>query len=426
MGPEGRCLHCGAGGHVWTIQDWRPLLKLSLMIVLGFSFVRLVVSENSDKQQELAAEYYATGMRAMDAQHPAVAVGALENSLIYSHDNFETQLKLTDALLASGATSEAVDQLHSFLEQRPDDAQVNLKLARLEARRQHVDSALRYYLAAIEGDWPEHTDPFPQRIAVRFESAEYLVEQGRTQEADWALQALAAILPAAWPEQLKLGDMFLRVGDAQRALNVYETELTVDRDNGRDNRLALMGAARASMATGSYASARRYLKELKPPTDESLSLEAELGRIESLDPFAPDLTAKDRAERTITVYRIAARRLEQCGVPGLPAPAAENTATAEQGGQTPEASAPSIPIPSNSTSASPAKAPEHWGELRRWAGQLAPMMNERKLRGRDDLIESTMRFAFQAEMAAAKQCGKAAADDEALLRLAQGRLGAGQ
>ena len=152
LGEDGRCLHCDASGHVWTIQDWRPLLTLSLVIVLGFSFTRLVVTQYDEKRQALAAEYYAAGLRAMDAQKPAEAVDALENALIYSHDNFQYQLKLTDALLASGATSEAVAQLHSFLEQRPGDAQVYLKLARLEARRHHVDEALRYYLDAIEGD----------------------------------------------------------------------------------------------------------------------------------------------------------------------------------------------------------------------------------------------------------------------------------
>ncbi len=55
------------------------------------------------------------------------------------------------------------------------------------------------------------------------------------------------------------------------------------------------------------------------------------------------------------------------------------------------------------------------------------MMSRQKLRGRDDLVESTMRFAFQAEMDAEKDCGAASSlDDEALLLLARRRLGAMQ
>ena len=397
LDAQGRCRHCEQAGHVWTIQDWRPLLTLWLVIALGFSFTRLVVNGYNEQRQKLADKYYADGARAMDEQHPEQAVEAFEGALIYSHDNFQYQLKLTDALLASGATSEAVAQLHSFLDQRPTDAQVNLKLARLEARRHHVDEALRYYLAAIEGDWPEHTDPFPQRIAVRFESAEYLVDQGRREQAEGALQALAAVLPASWPEQGKLGDLFLRIGDAGRALNVYQAELNQD----PENEAALLGAAKASVAGAGYASARRYLMALKPPTDESRTLLARLDRMEALDPFArnasaPSATEAARTQRTMTAFHIAERRMAGCNA-------------AIQGASE--------------------KAQEHWRELQRWAGQLAPMMNERKLRGRDDVIESAMRFAFQAEMAAENLCGSASSaslDDEALLLLARARMGAMQ
>jgi tetratricopeptide (TPR) repeat protein len=418
LGEDGRCRHCEDGGHVWTIQDWRPLLTLSLVIVLGLSFTRLVVSQYNEKRQELAAEYYAAGIHAMDAQQPAAAVDALESALIYSHDNFQYQLKLTDALLASGATSEAVAQLHSFLDQRPGDAQVNLKLARLEARRHHVDGALRYYLAAIEGDWPEHTDPFPQRIAVRFESAEYLVEQGRREEAEGALQALAAVLPVAWPEQGTLGDLFLRNGDAGRALKVYQAELEVD----QDNEAAMLGAAKASMAV-SYTGARRYLRAVKPPTEESRRLLAQLDRMDGLDPFAPNATGNDRTKRTVAAFRIATERLARCGAAAGASLKSESSGAATGNAALPAAGAWGAAEKNGNANA---KAQDHWSGLRKWAGQLAPMMNERKLRGRDDVIESTMRFAFQAEMAAEKECGKATPDDEALLLLARERMGAGR
>ena len=361
------------------------MLTLSLLIALGFSFTRLLVTQYDDKRQALASEYYTAGLHAMDAQKPAAAVGALENALIYSHDNFQYQLKLTDALLASGATSEAVAQLQSFLAQRPGDAQVYLKLARLEARRHHVDEALRYYVASVEGEWPEHTDPFPQRIAVRFEAAEYLVEQGRQAEAEEALQALDAVLPASWPEQGKMGDLFLRNGDAGRALKVYQTELEVD----DENEAARLGAGKASMAI-SYTVARRYLREVDPQNEETRTLLAQLDRVEALDPFAPKIAASDRAARTVEVFRIATERLGHCGTAARP---------------------------------SQATGLQTKSELRKWADQLAPMVNERKLHGRDDIIESTMRFAFQAEMTAVKDCGQTTPDDEALLLLARERLG---
>ena len=392
LDEQGHCLHCEHAGHVWTIQDWRPLLTLWLVIALGFSFTRLVVNGYDEQLQKLAAEYYAAGTAAMEAQHPEQAVGPFESALVYSHDNFQYQLKLTDALLGSGATGEAVAQLHAFLDQRPTDAQVKLKLARLEARRHHVDEALRYYLAAIEGDWPEHTDPFPQRIAVRFESAEYLLDQGRREQAEGALQALATVLPVGWPEQERLGELFLRNGDAARALNVYQMVLNQD----PENQAALLGAAKASLSSAGYTAARRYLLALEPQTQESRGLLAQLDRLEALDPFARNAPETARAERTVAAYRIATRRMAACAA---------------------------------LIGSAPQQVQEHWSELERWAGQLAPMMNSRKLSGRNDVIESAMRFAFQAEMDAERDCGRASnasLDDEALLLLARRRLGAMQ
>jgi len=396
LGENGRCQHCDEDGHhTWTLQDWRPLLTLGLIIVLGFSFTSLVVNGFREKQSALAAEYYQAGLHAMETKQAAAAVDDFETALVYSHDNFQYRLKLTDALVASGATGEALGQLRAFWDQRPGDVQVNLKLARLEAQRQHVDDALRYYQNAIEGAWPERTDPFPQRTAARFESAEYLVGQGRQEQAEAALLALAAVLSSSAPEQGKLGDLFLRNGDPGRALSAYQAKL----NQNKNDDAAILGAAKASFAAGSYATARRYLVESKTETQESRALLEQLERMEALDPFSKGATVKVRTERTLAVFHIAIERLATCGVPFARAMEATDKSFA-------------------------LKDPAQWSGLAKWAEQLSPMMSERKLRGRDDVIESTMRFAFQAEMAAQKDCGSPTLNDEALLLLARERMGA--
>lgn len=405
LGQNGRCQHCDDNGHhTWTIQDWRPLLTVGLVIVLGFSFTSLVVNGFHERQNALAAEYYQAGLHAMDAKQFAAAVDDFETALVYSHDNFEYRLKLTDALLASGTTAQALAQLRAFWEQRPGDAEVNLKLARLEAQRQHVDDAMRYYQNAIEGAWPERTDPVPQRIATRLEAAEYLVRQGRQEQAEAALLALAAVLPSNSPEQEKLGDLFMRNGDPARALSAYQAQV----NQSKNDDAAILGAAKASFAAGNYATARRYLVELRTETAESRTLLAQLERMEALDPFSRGAKPKLRTERTIAVFRIAIDRLAACGVPFTqPAGSAAPSANAKQ----PEQSA-------------NVKQPEQWSGFQKWAEQLSPLMSERKLRGRDDVIESTMRFAFQVESAAQKDCGELTLNDEALLLLARERMGA--
>jgi len=394
LGEDGRCPRCKGTSHVWTIHDWRPLLTLGLVIVLGFSFTRLVVTGFNAKGKVLGAEYYTAGLAAMDGKRTAEAVDDFETALVYSRDNFQYRLKLTDALLASGATDEALSQLHAYWAQRPADAQVNLKLARLEAQRHHVDDALHYYQNAVEGVWPERTDPVAQRLSVRFEAAELLVRLGLQAQAEQTLLALAAVLPAEAPEQGRLGDLFLRNGDAARALSAYQAELNLKKDSDA----AILGAARASFAAGSYLTARRYLVELRTETAESHALLEQLERMEALDPFARSATGEVRTRRTMAAFHIAVERLAGCGVPF-----AQALSRGEKIGHE--------------------RDPAPWSEFASWAEQLAPMMSEGKLRGQDDVIESTMRFAFQAEVAAQKECAKPGLDDEALLLLAHERMG---
>ena len=422
-------------------------------------------------------EYYAEGTKALGSQHRAGAVDALENALVYSHGNFEYELKLTDALLASGATDEALAQLHGFLEQRPGDAEVNLKLARLEVRRKDVDKAWKYYQAAIGGVWPE-IDPFQQRNAVRFEEAEYLVEQGRTGAAEAALVALSDVLRESWPEQSRLAELFLRNGDAERALKIYEAEVLRDRNGAPERRgaekqrgasgglgsnvaanagraeaeeryeAALLGAAKADFSMGNVGGAKRWLIDLPTQSDESRAMLAQVKLVEALDPFAEESSAVVRARRTVGVFQIAIGRLARCEVPFAVSmsgrgqgSAASQTGTRkgpENGYGTtagPPAAGAGAPAAGAEASQSgtrqqtplrPQALAEQWNGLARWAEQLSPLMNERKLRGRDDVIESTMRFAFQAEMMAQKDCVKASPEDEALLLLARERLGAKQ
>jgi len=404
VNSDGRCPRCGAAEHVWTAQDWRFLLQLSLMIVLGFSFTRLMVRANSEWRQQLASRYYADGVRQLDARHPDEAVEALENALVYARGNLEYELKLTDALLASGQTGEARAQLMRLLAQQPDDSEVYLKLARLEARRKRVDEAAQYYRDAIRGHWPAESDAFRRRIAARMEAAEYLLNQGRRQDAAAELVALAEILPAAWPERIQLGNLFLRNGDPGRARNVYAALLTQEEDNPA----ALMGAARASIATGDFASAERHLRALRPPTRDSSRLLARLERMGKLDPFAVRTTPRQRAARTVAIFHIASARMSRCGIP-IPSPEELN------------------PVQGALTAAgnhSEMVWSEAWSELRDWGAQLAPLMEENTLLGHDQLIESALRFSFQAEIQAKKDCGPGTLDDEALLLMAQGRMGA--
>ena len=196
-------------------------------------------------------------------------------------------------------------------------------------------------------------------------------------------------MPGASTQQPKLAELFLSNGDAPRSRMLYQLLLVrnhVDRD-------ALLGAARASFLEGNYNEARRYLDAIHPPSSAGVILSRDLEAIEALDPFAPGATPVSRAERTIAAYRIARQRLDSCDASIVTSPLRDATRS-------------------------------QWAGLRQWAAQLEPLMTTRKLRGRDDVIESAMRFAFQAVTSAEAGCSQPNDADEHLMQLGRQRLGA--
>lgn len=395
LGADGHCPHCAAAAHVWTLRDWKPLATLAVIIALGFSFVRLVDGAWEAKRQHLVDLHYTAGQRDLEQHRAAEAVGEIESALFYAGGQFDYRLALSDALLASGQRGEALAQLETLLQQQPDDARVLMKLARLEARRQRVEAAIYYYQQAIAGVWPASAggDPFVLRLEARFELAEYQIAQDHRAEASASLASLSEGLQRGGHDQLRLADLYLRNGLPQAALEVYESELR--RTPGE--REALAGAAQASLEKADYAAAKRYLAEIKPADDQSRALSQSLKTALALDPFAPGVNASERARRTVHAYRIAIARLSRCGVNKHPGRGIDMNKDAER-----------------------------WSSLVKWADQLSPWMSEKKLRGHDEIVESTLRFVFQAEMTAERDCAGGEADDDAMRLLGRQRLGASQ
>jgi tetratricopeptide (TPR) repeat protein len=100
---------------------------------------------------------------------------------------------------------------------------VNLELARLEAARGDANAALRYYHNALYAPWTaEQTDT---RRAVRLELIRFLLTTHQSGRAESELVALSTDLPNTPALRLQVGNLFLSVGDNQRALDQFEQAL---------------------------------------------------------------------------------------------------------------------------------------------------------------------------------------------------------
>ncbi len=400
--------HCPSCGRLLSARSIRITIVLTLVfIVAGFALTQYFVNLHRVTQQDLARRWFIRGEQAMQAHLPQVAADDYRTALNYDRENRQYQLRLAQALLAANRLAEARAHLVSLWEEEPADGEVNLTLARLEARRGHYGEAVRYYNDAINGVWED--DPRERRTAARFELARYLMQQQQWARAQAESLALLADPPSDPADQLRLGQMLLQLNEPAHALEAYNALLARDSNNAQ----AWMGKGQALLALRNYSEAERASAkavELAPNLEGArgqLELARELLRI---DPALRGLPLAERANRVAKAFDAALTRLTGCAkqrgidlaAPSAAAPGTSNGATA-----------PSTNV--NSTATAPSEP-----QLLYTSGlQKKAAATPEALRKDPDAQEPTIQWVFEVERATAPVCPSMSVTDRALLLLAQ-------
>lgn len=131
-------------------------------------------------------------------------------------------LRLADAYLTSGNLPEALSALEQAKRLRPDYKGVWLRLGRAFFHHQRYDEALHAY-GQILAKQPNHLAALEGKSLV-------LLAQNRHTEAISALQAVLAARPDDPNVILRLGNTYLKCGDAENALATFERVLSKQDD----------------------------------------------------------------------------------------------------------------------------------------------------------------------------------------------------
>lgn len=238
-----------------------------------------------------AATWHARGVADLAAGKVDDALDALGRARALDRDREDYHLAFADALVASGQLDAAQQVLLGLRQTHPEDPDVNISLARIEAARGAPAQAVRFFQSALHGDWTP--DRLGLRERIRIDLIKYLIDNGMRDRATAQLLLLAADLPDEAPRQLEAASLFMAAGDYRQALTYYARVLQAQRDNGA----ALAGAGRAAFALGAYADARKYLARA-PEGDPDLAATKRLADlIVEGDPLAPRLAAAERRRR---------------------------------------------------------------------------------------------------------------------------------
>ncbi len=252
---DGHCDRCERSVDVAFIhREIVTLILLTAVVVAGFFLTRAVAHANRDLRQRDASAWYDRGERDLASGHTEVAITALRRATAIDRGQRPYQFALAGALAAAGQDDAARQVLLGIREASPEDPEINLRLARLDARSNNLTGAVRYYQNALYGVWSGEQETV--RRHVRIELIQYLLAHGQHGRALSELLVLSANLPDDVASQTQAGRLYLSAGEPRRALEHFQRAL----DAEPKNQVAVIGAGQAAFEEGDYANAQRYLR----------------------------------------------------------------------------------------------------------------------------------------------------------------------
>jgi tetratricopeptide (TPR) repeat protein len=291
----------------------RRVLLLALLVAIAvglFLFTRSAALREHRMEIRLAGIWYNTGERQIGAGAIDEAIDSFRRAIANDRQNRKYAFALADALAAGNHDQEAEQTVLRLHELDPANAEINLDLARLAAKRGDFSEALHSYENAIYGHWTGTGIDERQR-EVRVELVRFLLANQQRDRALSELLILNSDLPEAATSHVEAGDLFLQAGDPRHGLQNFTEAIKLDPHNPP----ALSGGGEASFQLGDYSAAERDLEasrelgSLPPHAEQTLSLAR---MVLSADPLARGIGPKEREQRLMVGYQQAFQRMQDC------------------------------------------------------------------------------------------------------------------
>jgi tetratricopeptide (TPR) repeat protein len=370
---DGNCRACDRRTYsTFVHREIVVLVVLCAAVVVGLVLTRAVARANRTVRLRDASSWYNAGENHLANGRTEGAIQALRRAAAINRDNRAYRLALAGALAADRQDDAARQVLLGVRESTPEDPEVNVQLARLEARHGDLSGTVRYYQNAVYGAWSG--DQGDARRQVRIELIRYLLVHEERGRALSELLVLSGNLPDDVGSQTEAGQLFLGAGEPRRGLDRFRQALRIDPKNGP----ALAGAGQAAFELGDYTSALRYLRAADPASGRVSELRVVADFVLTRDPLRPGLSLRQRQERAMVGLSRAVEVLDHCvGKPQTNSKAFES--------------------------------------LRAEASALEPKLALGTLRRFPDSIETSVDLVYRIERQAVDSCGPPSPRDRALL-----------
>jgi tetratricopeptide (TPR) repeat protein len=354
------------------------LVALALVAVGVFFFTRTMAAREQRMELRIARIWYDQGKQYIASGKIEKAIQAFRRSTAGTRYNQKYALALADALIAGNHDIEAQQLLLRLREADPENAEINIYLARLTAKQGETSDAGRYYQNALYGRW-SGSQIDVRRRQLRVELTRFLLGHQEGNLASPELLILETEIPDSAPSWIETAKLFTEAGDPQHALKDYSEAARLDSHNVE----ALTGAGETSFQLGDYAKAKQYLKDsldLNPQSEKARQLLSLAEMVLAHDPLAPHLTAEERQRRLIPDFDRSLQRLDSC-------------------------------LNQNSKSGTTAGLQS----LKAEALAMEPKLDQRKHLPDSDMVGAGVSLIFKMQKAASDSCGEPSVLDQALI-----------
>jgi len=297
------------------LRDALTFLSLVAITAVLFAVTLFLFRSFASHREELAQRWAARGQAAISSGRPDQAIVALRTALSYAPGERSYELLLAQALGDAGYTEQSYNYFLGLWDTQPGNGFINLRLARLAAKKNDMQAAIDHYRAAIYGTW--EGDGIVRRRDLRLELSRYLIAHHDLSSARTELLVAGGNAPDDLGLALTLAPLLEQAGAPYDAMNNYRKVLA--REPG--NQQALEAAGRLEYGFGNFEEAYRLLERAKhehdaivPSQPFSPALEAMLDTSEQVLGVAPlkHLSAKERVTRILRARDLAKRRFDSC------------------------------------------------------------------------------------------------------------------
>jgi tetratricopeptide (TPR) repeat protein len=292
-------------------RETRALILLIAIAIGAFVLTRTVAHANEERRQRDALAWFARGRASLDRGQTAAAIQQLRRASLMEPANLPARLALATALTNAEAVDEARAVLSDAHAIAPDNADVNLARARLEAAHGDPAATISAYQNVLNVLW--HPGDAVSRYQVRLELARYLIAHEQRSRALSELLIVAADAPDTPEAHADVGRLLLDAGEPARALAQLQRSLALR----QADQAVQLSAGQAALAMGDDARALRYLRgasELAP----ARGLAAVTTLVLASDPLLPRLPSAERERRLRAGLLRIGQRLAGCAAAAAP------------------------------------------------------------------------------------------------------------